>query len=196
MPDPKQDPQQPIVLGPPNLTSPDPHAVNPSAPVFTSMRDGGIHTMGALRFNATKAVAERQEGRASPFLEQLLYDRRTGEFAWTRVPTYTEDLITPVLVALQPSAAVVGGPDIILEVWGDRFTAQSIITWNGLAVSTTFVTNRTLTTPLKPSQAVAGEYPVSVKTGTYVAAPIYFRYHPAPTPGQLPAPPATEEPAS
>ncbi len=62
---------------------------------------------------------------------------------------------TPVLQNILPVSAAPGGQDLVLTANGTGFLANSVIDWNGIAVSTTFVSGQQLTA-IVPASATAG----------------------------------------
>jgi hypothetical protein len=62
-------------------------------------------------------------------------------------PILVEDLgnPVPVLTSIDPNSAVAGSPGISLTANGSSFINNSVVRWNGSALTTTFVTSHTLT---------------------------------------------------
>jgi hypothetical protein len=71
--------------------------------------------------------------------------------------------LVPLLTAVAPEGAVLGGGDLALTVSGAGFTAGNVVRWNGTAVSTTLVDAITLTAQVPADLAsAAGAYSVTV----------------------------------
>jgi hypothetical protein len=69
----------------------------------------------------------------------------------------------PTLASLSPSSAVAGGASFTLTVTGTNFITGSIIRWNGVDHSTTYVSATQLTTAITASDiATPGSVPVTV----------------------------------
>jgi len=83
----------------------------------------------------------------------------------------------PDLLDLDPDIATIGDADLTLTCTGEGFTADSVITFNGGDEPTTYVSDTTLTTIVKPSLAtVAGEFPVTVKNAAGESEPLMFEF--------------------
>jgi hypothetical protein len=84
---------------------------------------------------------------------------------------------TPSVSApLVPNIATAGSAAFTLTVNGSGFVGQSVVYWNAMAHSTTFVTSGQLTAPISASDiATAGTVPVYVRnpggTGIYMNQP-------------------------
>lgn len=72
----------------------------------------------------------------------------------------------PVLTALVPDKAFVGGPDFDIQVVGENFTADSKIIWNGGEEPTTFVSPTLLTTGVQPGTATVGGATIEIHVDT------------------------------
>jgi hypothetical protein len=55
---------------------------------------------------------------------------------------------TPSVSSLSPSSATAGGAGFVLTVNGNNFNSSSVVTWNGTAATTTFVSGKQLTTTI------------------------------------------------
>lgn len=73
----------------------------------------------------------------------------------------------PTVTSLTPDTAVVGGPDVTLQVGGTGFVADSKVVWGGVAEPTVYVSATELTTVVKPSTASG---PGTVQVGVAGAA--------------------------
>jgi hypothetical protein len=118
--------------------------------------------------------------RAAKILE-LQTDMTRNDESWVTYeggPTPPEPPAAPTLVSLSPNAAVAGdAADITMRAIGTGFTADSIITFNGLNEPTTFVSETEVTTGVKPSLfVVPAVCPVEVHTGSVVSGPLDFTF--------------------
>lgn len=94
--------------------------------------------------------------------------------------TYTITPQSPVVSTLNPSSAQAGAPAFVLTVNGSQFASQSLVLWNGTALSTTYVSNSQLTAQVTAQDvATAGTANVQVATGqvesnvvTFTVAPV------------------------
>jgi hypothetical protein len=55
---------------------------------------------------------------------------------------------TPSVSSISPSSATAGGAGFVLTVNGGNFNSNSVVTWNGTAATTTFVSGHQLTTTI------------------------------------------------
>jgi hypothetical protein len=70
---------------------------------------------------------------------------------------------TPTLASISPAFANVGGPAFTLNVNGTGFLSSSVVTWNGAAVSTSYVNTQHLTASIPASDvASSGSAQVAV----------------------------------
>jgi hypothetical protein len=67
----------------------------------------------------------------------------------------------PVLASLTPATAIVGAAPFTVQVQGTGFVAADVVTWNGAAVPTTFVSATELTAAID-TVAAAGDIAVTV----------------------------------
>ena len=94
--------------------------------------------------------------------------------------TYTVSPQAPVVNTLNPSSAQAGAPAFVLTVNGSQFASQSLVLWNGTALSTTYVSNSQLTAQVTAQDiATAGTANVQVATDqvdsnvvTFTVAPL------------------------
>lgn len=78
---------------------------------------------------------------------------------------------TPIVTGLMPVMMVAGDPDAFLVINGSSFMRRSVVYWDGVAASTTYVNSTTLRIVVKPSlETVARFVPVTVKTDDLAAA--------------------------
>jgi hypothetical protein len=75
--------------------------------------------------------------------------------------TDTGGSAAPVLTSLTPATAVMGAAPFTVQVAGTGFVAADVVTWNGAAVPTTFVSATELTTAID-AVATAGDIAVTV----------------------------------
>ena len=76
---------------------------------------------------------------------------QTTTKAFTLAVTSSE----PVLNSLNPSSAIAGGPAFTLTVGGNNFASGSIVAWNGVNRTTTFVSSSQLTAAIPAADIVA-----------------------------------------
>jgi hypothetical protein len=88
----------------------------------------------------------------------------------------------PTIGTLEPSTAAAGGPDVIMRVKGTGFTTSSKIFFNHGEERTVFISDKEVTTIVKPSTATgAWKVPVEVDTGGVKSNAVDFQFT-APTP--------------
>jgi hypothetical protein len=75
--------------------------------------------------------------------------------------TDTGGSAAPVLTSLTPATAVMGAAPFTVQVAGTGFVAADVVTWNGAAVATTFVSATELTAAID-TVAAAGDIAVTV----------------------------------
>jgi hypothetical protein len=75
--------------------------------------------------------------------------------------TDTGGSAAPVLTTLTPATAIVGAAPFTVQVAGTGFVAADVVTWNGAAVPTTFVSATELTAAID-AVAAAGDIAVTV----------------------------------
>jgi len=69
----------------------------------------------------------------------------------------------PTISALAPVAAVTGGPDLYLRVYGTGFVASSIVEWNGGGLPTTLVNSTQVFAVVSAAnRSISGTFPVTV----------------------------------
>jgi outer membrane protein assembly factor BamB len=79
--------------------------------------------------------------------------------------TYTISPQPPVVSALNPSSVQAGVPAFVLTVNGSQFASQSLVLWNGTALSTTYVSSTQLTAQVTAQDvATAGTANLEVAT--------------------------------
>jgi hypothetical protein len=83
----------------------------------------------------------------------------------------------PVINALTPDGAEVGGPDIVMVIDGTGFTLGSVIVWNGGDEPTTVLDGERVSTTVKPSTA-SGPWaiPVAVRNGDRMSNQLTFTF--------------------
>jgi hypothetical protein len=98
--------------------------------------------------------------------------------AWSDWITTAPSLPPLVVSSLNPAEATIGDPDLVMQVVGEGFTADCVITFNGGDEPTNFVSDTVLSTIVRPSTAdVAGEYPVTIKRGAEESPPLSFTFN-------------------
>jgi hypothetical protein len=75
----------------------------------------------------------------------------------------------PKVTGVDPAGCTAGDAPLILGVTGINFVDGVAVTFDGVALDTTFVSDTSLTAALDPTPLVAGGYPVSVKAGELIA---------------------------
>ena len=75
---------------------------------------------------------------------------------------------TPVLSTISPASVTAGGPSYVLTVNGTNFLANSVIDWNGTALTTTFVNSQQLTATVSASAIAQGS---TAQVAVYTPAP-------------------------
>jgi len=87
----------------------------------------------------------------------------------------------PSISSITPSEAAIGDDDVVMQVVGENFFADSVITFNGGDEPTTYESETQLSTTVKPSTATTpGSYPVTVKNGPAVSNAMDFTFNEAP----------------
>jgi hypothetical protein len=131
-----------------------------------------------------KIAAHTPEQRAALWA-QLKMQQRADYKAALQAQGYTEEQVEaklaeiaespqPTVTGLNPASAAVGGPDVVLSVYGTGFTAATEILFNLGVEPTTFVSDTEVTTVVKPSTASGPvTVPVSV-VGAEESAPFEF----------------------
>jgi len=80
--------------------------------------------------------------------------------------TFTITAVTnpvPTIISLSPTSTPAGSPDFTLTVDGSNFISNSIVNFNGVAATTTFVSSSTITAVIPAGDvATIGAYPVTV----------------------------------
>lgn len=88
---------------------------------------------------------------------------RTNTPTSTATATATSGNPVPALTSLGPSSAVVGGPAFTLTITGTNFITSSIVQWNAITRTTSFVSSTQLTTTVTTADiATAGTASVTV----------------------------------
>lgn len=82
----------------------------------------------------------------------------------------------PVVESLEPATAEVGGEDVVMTVHGTDFRENSVITFGGVTLETTYEDETSLSAIVTPSTGVAGMVPVGVSTGPVQSNTIDFEY--------------------
>ena len=88
---------------------------------------------------------------------------------------------TPGISSISPNTATAGGAGFVITVNGDSFRSNSVVVWNGTALTTTFVSGNQLTAEVSSSNIATADTAVvyvytpansgqNVVTGTSVTA--------------------------
>ena len=83
--------------------------------------------------------------------------------------SYVAPVNSPVLSFINPAVATAGGSSFILTASGSNFLTSSIIYWNGVALSTTYVSTNSLTA-IVPSSNISSAGSASITVTTAGAA--------------------------
>jgi IPT/TIG domain len=88
-------------------------------------------------------------------------------------PPLPDPGLKPVLDSIDPDTAVIGDPDLTMNVNGSMFVDGSVIVFNGSDEETTFISDNQLSTIVKPSTATTpGLYGVNVRNPDGQYAPL------------------------
>jgi hypothetical protein len=81
----------------------------------------------------------------------------------TSIPLTFTITTPPVIQSISPAMARAGGIAVAIHVTGSGFTSQSVVTWNGTSLSTSYV-SATLLNATIPAQSIAsaGTFPIRV----------------------------------
>jgi trimeric autotransporter adhesin len=83
---------------------------------------------------------------------------------------YSISVATPVLASISPTSKVAGSAAFTLTVTGSNFTSASVIQWNGVALTTTYVSPTQLTASVPATNVgTAGTATINVATGVAVS---------------------------
>ncbi|WP_116789492.1 T9SS sorting signal type C domain-containing protein [Flavobacterium psychrotrophum] len=83
---------------------------------------------------------------------------------------YSISVATPVLASISPTSKVAGSAAFPLTVTGSNFTSASVIQWNGVALTTTYVSATQLTASIPAANvATTGTAAITVATGAAVS---------------------------
>jgi hypothetical protein len=83
----------------------------------------------------------------------------------------------PSITSIEPDACAIGDPDFTLDITGENFFADSVISFAGHDEPTTFDGTDTLSTGVKPSLwAEPVVVQVMIKNGPEVSAPVDFEF--------------------
>jgi xanthine dehydrogenase iron-sulfur cluster and FAD-binding subunit A len=126
---------------------------------------------------AKLARLRRDEAAADQFELKAMATKRKAEERPSHQPVVPPGTVSPpaaVVTSIDPATAVVGGPDVTLHVYGEGFTAETVILFNQGEEPTTFVSSTEVTTGLSPATAT-GAYTVSVSVvGAADSVPFVF----------------------
>jgi hypothetical protein len=148
----------------------------PLARPFANHR--GLVLAGDEAYNIEPGLAEGQEATPPPYnvAPSSTYGPSPSVVTEPPPPDETPVPPDPTLSGISPTTAVAGGADETLTATGMDFTATSVISFNGVALTTTFVDPTSLTATIPVSAAVAGTVPVLVQTDGKSTSPIDFTF--------------------
>jgi hypothetical protein len=139
------------------------------------LSDGTVRTDLTVSWFSTDTSVARVEGRAGQ--KAMVVGRKAGTASIRAMAgnkageTAIEVVVTPpaelpVITAITPNTASEGDPLLTITVNGAHFTDLSLVKWNGVAVSTEFVSPTVLRALITPANlAQAGTADVTVRTG-------------------------------
>lgn len=83
----------------------------------------------------------------------------------------------PVLDSITPASAPIQSGDVTATIAGSGFTASSVVVWNSIDDTSTFVDENTITTVIKTDMAgVPSTATVAVRNGTEISNEISFEF--------------------
>ncbi|HEY7428820.1 MAG TPA: hypothetical protein VH682_31610, partial [Gemmataceae bacterium] len=145
---------QPLLIGGFPMDTTD-DTSNTPVDVFADSQHFGSVAQGLLANMFIDAVDNAYGAGIAPFTDQELLTN-AGLTAPDAGPTYFD--VSPYVIyptstitALSTVSATAGSPDLPLTVTGSNFLANSVVTWNGTALPTTFVNSTTLQTTIPAS---------------------------------------------
>ena len=119
-------------------------------------------------------------------LSQIVANGTTFSFSYTYDPA--ANVSGPSITSLNPAAVTTGGA-FTLTVNGSGFTSGAVVSWNGTALATSFVSANQLAAALPASfTASPGVASISVTNGGIASAPSAFVIVPGPSTGLVSAP--------
>ncbi len=166
------------------ITRLSPDAVTPGGPAFTLIVNGtGFVSTSTVQFNGTALATAffnpTQLAAAVP--ANLIANPGTanvtvvnpGGLSTSPSPFAISSL---TVTSLNPASAVAGGPAFTLTASGTGFATGASIQWNGVALSTTFVSSTQLTATITPGLiATAGTANVTVTSGGTTSGSLAFQ---------------------
>jgi hypothetical protein len=91
--------------------------------------------------------------------------------------------VAPTLDSITPASAPIQSGDVTATIAGSGFTASSVVVWNGIDDTSTFVDENTITTVVKTDMAGApSTVTVAVRNGAESSGEISFEFTEAPAP--------------
>jgi uncharacterized protein (TIGR03437 family) len=165
------------------ITTLSPDAVTPGGPAFTLIVNGtGFVSTSTVQFNGTALVTSffNPTQLAASVPANLIANPGTANITVvnpgglsTSPSTFAISSLT--VTSLNPASAVAGGPAFTLTASGTGFATGASIQWNGVALSTTFVSSTQLTATITPGLiASAGTANVSVTSGGTTSSSLTF----------------------
>jgi len=179
----------------PTLTAASPSSVTAGGGAFTLTLTGtnlavncvvrwGATPLGTTFVSTTQVtVAVPPELIAAGGTASLTLTNPSG--ATTNALSFTVTVPPPVLAGINPSSATAGGPAFTLAVAGSNFLRNSVVTWNGAALQTSFGSANQLDAAVPAGLiAAAGMASVRVTTGgSSDSSAVGFTIQPPPPPG-------------
>jgi len=148
-------------------------SVAPSAPGYYDyfgLSDSGLPGSPNL-FNIRPAIQYMSPGSlllsgAKFYASSLFLD--SCPVGSTFVITYE---VPPTLTTLAPATAVHATAPLTMTCTGTGFTTETVVTFGGVDLATTFVSATSVTCTVDPTNAVAGTVPVTVHNGPLISIP-------------------------
>jgi sugar lactone lactonase YvrE len=169
-------------VGPASLTEPASAGTDSLLPVlpstvslagiFAPTSDQGWLTLGAIEngvisFSFSANTSSSRVAHISVLGQQI---------------TVTQSAVLPAISGLSPSSATAGGATFTLTISGTNFLSGATVTWNGTALTTTFVSASQVTAAVPGSLiATTGTASVTVTTAGGTSAGATFTINPPPT---------------
>lgn len=126
-------------------------------------REAGESIDVVARTYHTENGVEHLEGETYAVTDRVLAETLYG-IGFVSIDGWTDAAgggTPPVLTTLTPATAIVGAAPFTVQVAGTGFVAADVVTWNGAAVPTTFVSATDLTAAID-AVAAAGDIAVTV----------------------------------
>lgn len=160
---------------PPTLTALNPNSVMAGSPGFTMTLTGtGFNATSAAQWNGTPLtttfISNTQLSASVPSSDlastgsiPVTVSNAASNGGDSSALTFTVQPQVYSISSISPSYVTEGGPDFTLTVNGALFDPTAVVQWNGVALSTTFVTSMQLTAQVPASDsATAGTASITV----------------------------------